>query len=85
MLGAKADSRAQVIVCIVPCIPVYGFWDKTIPSMCYNEVKYFWIVSIPNIISDFLIFIFPIPLVWNLQLRVSQKVAVTSILAIGGL
>ena len=39
--------------------------------------------SIPNIITDALLLVLPIPFVWQLQLPRAQKVALTSIFIVG--
>lgn len=41
--------------------------------------------SIPNIITDAMVVLLPLPYVWQLQLRLSQKVAVGGIFALGAL
>ena len=39
--------------------------------------------SIGNIVSDFIILLLPIPVVWRLQLRLKQKFAVMGIFGLG--
>ena len=41
--------------------------------------------SIPNIITDGFMVMLPLPYVWQLQLRRSQKIAVGGIFALGAL
>lgn len=52
---------------------------------CVNNVKLYWANSIPNIATDLALLLFPLPIIWNLQLPASHKLSLTGIFAIGGL
>lgn len=84
----------QFLVTLFQCIPVNAFWARfdTINPMapedftCGVDVKMFFKGnSIPNIITDVLIIVLPIPYVWSLQLQTPQKVALAGIFALGTL
>ena len=70
---------------ILQCNPVERAWDKTVPGHCINVVKLWLGNAIPNIVTDLVIIVIPLPLVWNLQMRRSQKIAVCGIFLTGGL
>ncbi|KAI9655564.1 MAG: hypothetical protein M1821_005357 [Bathelium mastoideum] len=80
---------AATLVGIFLCKPVSGFWERysptnpTHPDCSINSNEYFDGNAIPNIITDAAILILPLPFIWNLQLRRSQKVALTGIFALG--
>lgn len=71
------------------CDPVSGFWERysptnpTTPRCPVDSNKYFDGNAIPNIITDAAILVLPLPFIWTLQLRRSQKVALTGIFALG--
>jgi hypothetical protein len=50
-----------------------------------DDNKFFNGNSIPNIITDALVVILPIPYVWKLQLATPQKLAIVFIFALGAL
>ena len=66
------------------CIPVRYFWDKSIPGgHCIDTVQFENWASFPNLVTDVAIFILPIPVVWNLQMSVKQKIGVSLTFATG--
>ncbi|KAF6808677.1 hypothetical protein CPLU01_15638 [Colletotrichum plurivorum] len=88
----SAWAIAVFLVTLFQCIPVNAFWarfDTENPMApedfrCGVDVKMFFKGnSIPNIITDALIIILPIPYVWSLQLQRAQKVALAGIFALG--
>jgi len=75
---------ALELVGIFSCHPIHGFWDKTIPATCVDTSKFFFGVGIPNIITDVMLIIYPIPFVWRLQMPTSQKIALSGVFTLGG-
>ncbi|CAK7199777.1 hypothetical protein SEUCBS139899_002460 [Sporothrix eucalyptigena] len=64
------------------CIPVSIF----IPSMaskCIASLVVWYLTSIMNIVTDFIIFMVPIPAIRNLRLPLRQKILVMSIFCLG--
>ena len=82
---AHKTTGIQTLVSMLSCIPIIGFWNKAVPSSCVNTLKYYIGVGVPNVLHDLALLILPIPLIWNLKMHVSQKIAVTFTFAIGGL
>ncbi|TVY45829.1 hypothetical protein LSUB1_G000099 [Lachnellula subtilissima] len=75
---------ALELVAIFACHPIRGYWDKTIPSKCINTTNFYYGIGIPNLITDVMLIIFPLPMVWKLHMPLSQKIAVSGIFALGG-
>ncbi|KAI9367647.1 hypothetical protein BJX61DRAFT_527392 [Aspergillus egyptiacus] len=68
------------------CSPVQYTWDKTIPGgSCFDQQAFYRYVSPPNIFTDFAILIMPMPVVWRLQTKLTQKLALTGVFLLGGL
>lgn len=69
--------------------PISYFWSEMInPSSGiwrYNFYYYYIGNAASNVILDVLIFITPIPVVWKLQMRTGQKIAICSLFLLGGL
>ncbi|KAK1451877.1 TAM domain methyltransferase [Colletotrichum melonis] len=83
---------AVILVTIFQCLPVHAFWARydTVNPLssdqytCGVDVKMFFKGnSIPNIITDALVVLLPIPYVWKLQLHKAQKFALAGIFALG--
>lgn len=75
----------QVLAAVFSCLPIHGFWDHETPANCVNTLHYYLGVAIPNIATDIVLLVLPMPLIWRLQITLSQKVAVTGIFVLGGL
>jgi len=73
-----------IIITIFQCTPVEGFWDKSINPTCNVDTgKFFDGNAVPNIVTDGVVLILPIPYIWGLQLPRAQKIALTSIFFLG--
>lgn len=73
-------------IVIFQCRPVRYFWDRaSIPGMCMDEISAIIGISIPNIVTDFILLFIPLPLVWRLRIPRTQKLAVTGAFLLGGL
>lgn len=69
----------------VNCVPVAKFWDRSIKGHCLSfEALWFFNASM-NIATDLALLIMPMPLLSQLQLPYTQKVALVGVFAIGGL
>ncbi|KAJ5919089.1 hypothetical protein N7466_010032 [Penicillium verhagenii] len=83
---------ADIVICTVVlffmCRPFAANWDPTIPGAnCMDIVAIYTWGSLPNIISDVAILIFPMPAVWSLQtiLRTKFQLTITFALSSFGL
>ncbi len=73
---------AQEFLVGFACIPVPMF----IPSRadaCIDTIIVWFLTSAMNIVTDFVIFLTPIPAIKALQLKMTQKVLVASIFCLG--
>ena len=60
----------------VQCIPLSYAWTRTGPEHCFDLVAYVVASSVLNAITDFVIVILPMPLVWGLQMPNSRRLAI---------
>ncbi|KAB5545510.1 hypothetical protein GE09DRAFT_1131405 [Coniochaeta sp. 2T2.1] len=65
------------------CVPVEKLWYPDLPGRCINQVGTWIANAASTIISDLVILCLPIPQVWSLQLRVTEKIAVTLAFSLG--
>ncbi|KAL6232853.1 hypothetical protein BDW75DRAFT_216757 [Aspergillus navahoensis] len=71
---------------VFQCSPIQYTWDKEIPGgSCFNQQAFYRYVSLPNILTDLVILVMPMPIVWRLQTRLTQKLALTGVFLLGGL
>jgi hypothetical protein len=61
---------------ITQCRPTSKLWDITIEGKCNNPSLHYGLAGLPNIISDVILLILPIRIVWNLSLEKATKVGV---------
>lgn len=70
---------ANTFAAIFQCSPVPYAWDKTIEGgSCINDLAFARFMAIPNVVDGFVMLVMPIPLVWQLELATTQKVALTA-------
>ncbi|KAI4277415.1 MAG: hypothetical protein LQ337_001796 [Flavoplaca oasis] len=74
-----------ILVCALQCRPVQFIWDKSIEGTCINAPLFFIIGSAPNVFTDFVILVLPLPAVWNLHTTRAQKISLSFIFILGSL
>ncbi|KAM5350699.1 hypothetical protein ACJ41O_007204 [Fusarium nematophilum] len=81
---------AVFLVTTFQCLPPSAFWrrfdfdDPIINYSCRVDSKTFFMANaISNSITDLLVLLVPVPSIWALQLRRTQKVALLGIFAVG--
>lgn len=81
-----AQTVANLVAASVVCIPFAANWEPTLPgAVCMNKEALFIWSSLPNIVTDVVMLILPIPVVWNLQTTTRLKVGLTVTFAVGSL
>jgi hypothetical protein len=80
---------AVMVTAGVQCRPYQHFWmqyiDPTAKGTCIDLYPFFLGNAAASVVTDFLILLVPIPMVWQLQMPTGQKLAVSSIFLLGGL
>lgn len=67
------------------CTPPAKFWNIELPGHCVNQPMLIMLASLFSFLTDFAIYIMPMPVIWRLQLTVRRKVELTLVFAVGGL
>lgn len=74
------------IVRISVCQPIRTFWDPLVQNgRCLNQRKVFFSSLALAIVTDVIILLVPVPLVYKLNQPVKEKLKILLLLAIGGL
>lgn len=65
------------------CNPVSSFWDPKTPGKCLNQLAIWYVMASINLVSDFVIFSMPLPVIKNLQLPKKQKIMLMGVFCLG--
>ncbi|RYP15842.1 hypothetical protein DL765_005456 [Monosporascus sp. GIB2] len=68
---------------IFQCNPIQKAWDYDIPGTCFNRPALFFANAGLNIFQDFVIYVLPSPMLWNVQLPVKQRIALIGVFVVG--
>ncbi|KAJ5292192.1 hypothetical protein N7478_001443 [Penicillium angulare] len=72
------------IMCLNMCQPFSYNWDLTISEgHCYNKQAFFLWASLPNIFTDIIMLVMPVPIVWKLNVSMKVKLGLTLTFATG--
>jgi len=87
LIGVLVALTVSTIVTVsVACRPYAANWHPTMPgAVCINKEAFFIWGSIPNIVTDIVMLIVPIRVVWNLHTTTRLKIGLTATFAIGSL
>ena len=58
------------------CTPIDKYWNSTTPGHCIAETEAGVVYGSLNFVSDIVIFVLPLPMVWRLQLSRESKLGV---------
>ncbi|KAI1770103.1 hypothetical protein F4818DRAFT_275081 [Hypoxylon cercidicola] len=83
MIGVTGWVVAQEFVLIFSCYPIPSYWDLSVPGTCLDSRLIGWMNAVGNIITDIIVLVLPIPVVWRLNLKRARKWAVLGIFALG--
>ena len=83
---------AFVIACLLStffgflfqCVPIQSFWQQQIPHQCFNQDPFYICVAVLSLVSDVVILLMPIPVVWALQTSKQRKVGLSVVFLLGG-
>lgn len=68
----------------VLCTPIAFNWNPMIPGgHCADRQASFYTIGVLDVATDCLIFLLPIPMIWNLQTALRNKIGLTLIFSIG--
>lgn len=76
---------AQVFVTAVPCIPMDAFFDRTLTGKCLDDTVTKLVGAVGSVVTDFIILLLPIPVIWRLNLPARQRWALAGVFGIGSL
>jgi hypothetical protein len=72
---------------IFQCTPINFLWNKTLPhgGHCFNPATMWRYGSLPNIITDVMMLVLPMPLIWKLHTSMKVKVGLSITFVLGSM
>ncbi|KAF2635148.1 hypothetical protein P280DRAFT_511406 [Massarina eburnea CBS 473.64] len=67
------------------CRPISKFWLPDTPGKCFDQSALILADSVISVLSDAILFIAPLPLTCNLQMKARKRVKVAAVFSAGGL
>ncbi|KAK5652250.1 hypothetical protein OQA88_10747 [Cercophora sp. LCS_1] len=74
---------ATTVVSLVQCQPIATAWDSSRTGKCIDLISFFVFNGSFAVVTDIIVLILPLPLVWGLQLPLGQKLALVPVFGIG--
>lgn len=75
----------SVLSTLFMCAPVSFFWNKNQKGHCLNQAAVWFTNAALNILTDFAVFLLPMPCLKELHLPRRQKYGLMAVFALGGL
>lgn len=73
-----------ILLSTLQCIPLESLWDPLVsPKMCLDSQKLIIASGVLNVISDFIIFLWPVMPLWQVQLPIGQRLHLIAVFAFG--
>ncbi|KAH7348768.1 hypothetical protein BKA65DRAFT_584630 [Rhexocercosporidium sp. MPI-PUGE-AT-0058] len=66
------------------CDPIAVLWTPNLPAVCLNRVALFYCDTVMSALTDIVILVLPIPLVWSLHMSLRKKLRIVALLGAGG-
>jgi hypothetical protein len=77
-------TTSQNFLVIFTCTPIRASWDITITSAkCLNLKSIYIGGSIPNVITDAILILMPLPYVWRLHAPLTQRIVLAGMFLLG--
>ncbi|PWY72291.1 hypothetical protein BO70DRAFT_320500 [Aspergillus heteromorphus CBS 117.55] len=80
IVACVLNQLAFTFVLTFACWPVAKQWDNSIPGVCMNTIASYYVTGLG---FDIIIIALPLPVLWKLQLRLRQKIALVGVFALG--
>lgn len=65
------------------CDPIAKAWDSKLPGHCTDTYRTYVGAAIPNVFTDFVLLILPMPILWKLHMTKIKKVALCFVFGLG--
>lgn len=76
---------SNFLILLFGCTPISKYWENDTPGHCIDLKKSATVYASMNVISDFFIFVLPLPSVWHLKLTRKEKIGVSLVFMTGAM
>ncbi|KAF4340907.1 integral membrane protein [Fusarium beomiforme] len=74
----------QILLFFLQCAPLEAIWNRDLKMRCIaNRLQLAYVCAGINILTDIVVAILPLPVIWKLNLRLSQKLALSAVFGLG--
>ncbi len=70
---------------IFQCVPVEGSWNPTIKATCIDKDAFWTAYAVGNVITDVMVLSLPLPMIFQLHLKMRDKIGIAGIFLLGAL
>ena len=77
-------SITQFFAAILQCMPIASTWDPEIKGYCINTDIGATVIATLNVLTDFIILILPMPILWRLQKPTKEKIQIMGMFLLAG-
>lgn len=78
-----AWTLACTLAVLLQCRPMMKMWEPWLEGTCINTFVMQLVVSFLNILIDSSILLLPMPQIWKLHMKTSQKISLIAIFSVG--
>lgn len=85
MAFSVAYCGACALVYLFRCTPPEKVWNDALPGKCIHDSMMMVdkVIGGFNILTDFLILVLPVPMIWGLSMTKSRKLALSAVFGTG--
>ncbi|ROV94087.1 hypothetical protein VMCG_08265 [Cytospora schulzeri] len=65
------------------CTPVSAFWNRSVRGTCLDQLVIWYVMASINLVTDFIVFSMPLPVIKSLQLPRKQKLMLMGVFCLG--
>lgn len=66
------------------CSPIPSYWDRSVPGRCLDQPKIFLTDTAMAAVTDLIIMLIPIPILWQVRMTLRKKLKILAMLSVGG-
>ena len=75
MVFVVMDMIAWLVPSVIVCLPISNYWNTGgQEGRCIDFNVFGTWISLPHIVSDIVILIIPLPVIWRTQMSVGRKI-----------
>ena len=70
---------------LIQCLPLNYIWDRSVKGYCLDIPLAATILAVFNVLTDIIILVMPMPMLWKLQMKKREKLQIMGMFLLGGL